>query len=243
MLPPYLSLLRLAWRQYLYRFDLVLYGHLFFTLPLVVIGTYYKQWFPIAETAQTLTDLWPNFFIQVGVDNAASILGGIVSVVIVMGMRRALQKQPTNFIVVLREAWPFYLPMILLALIELVLTVSGLGLFIIPGIVIAVLFTFTTSALAWHRLSVVQAIQHSIQLVRGQFFWVLLYVFQTQLLMGLAILVMTWNLPHTFYFDIFGAWMSMVCTSFLLVFITVMMNARETLMATTPATSSRPPSV
>ncbi len=229
MLPTYSTLLKLAWRQYVQYFDLILYGHLCFTLPAVAVVAYLKEWFPIQDEVVVLADLWPNFMIQLALDNAAAITTSVVGIVIVMGMRRALQAQSTHFTAVLKEAMPFYLPMMGLQLLSLILIIVGLGLFILPGMIISVVLTFAVPAMAWHRLSIIQAMRHSIQIVRGQFWRVFLYGVMVQLVVMAVILMVTWGLPVNFYFDIFATWLSAVCASFFLVFVTIMMNAAEAL--------------
>jgi hypothetical protein len=237
MLPPYSTLIRLTWRQYIGHFDVVLYGHILISLPLVLAATYVKGWFPLPADATTLTELWPNFWIQLGVDQVFGLLGSIVGIMIVLSLQHE-PVLPVKFSALCRQALPLYLPLILLNTLELIATAIGLSLFIVPGVLVAVSLTFATPAFIWHRFSIRKAIRYSWQLVRGQFLLVLFYVLMAQLLISGVILLVTWSLPTTFYFNVFASWISMMAASFYLVFVTVMMSATETLAQMIPQESS-----
>ncbi len=233
MLPPYSTLIRLTWRQYIGHFDTILYCHLLISLPLVLAASYIKEGFPLAASATTLAELWPNFWIQLGIDQAAGLIGGMAGIVILLSLKHE-PNSPTTINGLLKAALPFYFPLMLLNVLELVATMLGLAMVIVPGLLVAISLTFATPALIWHRLSIRQAIRYSWQLVRGQFLLVGFYVLLVQLLISGVILLVTWSLPTTFYFNVFATWISAIASSFYLVFVTVMMSATETLAELNP---------
>lgn len=229
MLPPYQTMASLAWRQYLAHFDIILYGHLLFSLPVLALAWYVKNWFPLPDSVEVIEHYWPNLPIQLAIDYGASFITSITVIMVIVAMQRTIKRQPTNVSAVVQAAWPLYPAVILLSVIEFMWTVSGLVVFIIPGILISVCLAFGIPALVWYRSSPWQAIQRSVKLVQSQFWVTTFYILLTQLLVSLVVLLITWGLPTTFWFNVFSAWLAAVCASYYTVFTVILFNLLATM--------------
>lgn len=227
MLPPYGTIVGLAWRQYLNRFDVILFSQTVFNLPILAVIWYIKQWYPLPEGNAQLTAYWPNLPVQLALDYGASVLTCITILMVVIAMRQAVKRQPVNVAYIFGAAVRLYPAAVVLSVIELVLTVLGLSLFIVPGLIVTILFAMLLPALAWYPISPRQAISKSIQLVRKHFWLNAFYILLTQLLVTLVVMLTTWGLPTTLWFNIFSAWVGAICASFYIVFVTILMTLNE----------------
>lgn len=227
MLPPYSTIASLAWRQYLNRFDVILFSQTLFNLPILAVVWYVKQWFPLPDTALTLQDYWPNLPIQLALDYGASIITCITIVMIVFAMRQAVKRQPVNLAYIFGAALRLYPAAIVLSILELILTVLGLSLFIVPGIIVTILLAMMLPALVWYQISPWQAMIRSIQYVRKHFWLNAFYILLTQLFVTLVVMLTTWGLPTTLWFNIFSAWLGAIGASFYIVFVTILMTLNE----------------
>lgn len=227
MLPPYGTIASLAWRQYLNRFDVILFSQTLFNLPILALVWYVKQWFPLPETATILQDYWPNLVIQLALDYGASIVTSITLVMIILAMQLAVKRQPTNLSYIFGAALRLYPVVVVLSLFELLLTVVGLSLFILPGILVTILLAMMVPAFIWYRITPGQAVVRSIQLVRRHFWLNAFYLLLTQLLVTMVVMLTTWGLPTSLWFNIFSAWVGAICASFYTVFATILMTLNE----------------
>ncbi len=222
MIPTYPIIARLAWRQFVARFDLILYGHLLFSLPLLVIGVFIKERFPLPAEAATLADFWPNLGIVFAVDYITTLLTIIVSLIIVLGIQETLQHKSTGFIQLVRAALPLYGSAIVVSLIELITTALGVSLFILPGIIASLLLSFAIVSVSWHKAGPIQAIKHSVRMVFQNFWIVGTYLILTQLLLSVILFAFAWGLPTGMAFTIFGSFVSTIIATYLVVFQTVL---------------------
>lgn len=220
MITPYGTIAGLAWRQYLNRFDVILLGHTVFSLPVLAVAWYFKQWFP-------LTAYWPNLAIHFGLDYIGSILTCITTIWLLLAMQSAVQRKPVRLGKLLRQALPLYPAAVLVSLLDLLATATGLAVLIIPGIMISVLLAFALPALIWYRLSPWQAMLRSIVLVRRHFWLTAFYILLTQFIVSLVVMITTWGLPTTMWFNIFSSWVGVICASFYTVFVTILMTLSE----------------
>lgn len=229
MLPPYQTMASLTWRQYLSHFDIILYGHIVFSLPVLILAWYLKGWFPLPDSVEVVEQFWPNLPMQLAIDYGASFLTCITVVMVIVAMQRAVKRQPAGFGSVLSEAWSLYPMVIVLSVIEFVWTLSGLAVLVIPGILISVCLAFAIPIFIWYRTSPWQAIQRSIRLVQSHFWVATFYILLTQLLVSLVVLLITWGLPTTFWFNVFSAWLAAICASYYTLFTVILLNMLETI--------------
>ncbi|HBY73909.1 MAG TPA: hypothetical protein DEG44_04435 [Candidatus Kerfeldbacteria bacterium] len=226
-LPPYGTIAGLAWRQFLNRFDIILFSQTLFNLPVLAVIWYVKQWYPLPETALTIQDYWPNLAIQLALDYGASVITSITVIMIVLAMQLAVKRQPTNFAYIFGAALRLYPWVVLLSLVELLLTVLGLSLFVLPGLLVTILFAMMVPAYVWYKLSPWQALLRSVQLVRKHFWMNAFYILLTQLLVTMVVMLTTWGLPTTLWFNIFSAWVGAICASFYTVYVTILMTLNQ----------------
>lgn len=235
MLPPYQTLASLAWRQYIGHFDIILYGHLLFSLPVLALAWYVKDWFPLPAAVVVIEQYWPNLPIQLAIDYGASFITSITTIMVIIAMQRTIKQQSTNLGAVVQAAWPLYPTVILLAVIEFMWTVSGLVVLIIPGILVSVCLAFVIPAFVWYRSSPWQAIKRSVNLVQSHFWVTAFYILLTQLLVSLVVLLITWGLPTTFWFNVFSAWLAAICASYYTVFTVILFNMLATMQTKQPS--------
>lgn len=104
--------------------------------------------------------------------NGASLLVTLSTYALVVGvmtvvLRRAVPARP----VVAREVWaevrPRLLPLLGLTVVVTVVTMVGLFLLVVPGIVAYVLLSLAVPALMWERGTVAEALKRSVSLVWG----------------------------------------------------------------------------
>ena len=108
MLPTYNTIASLAWRQYLNRFDVILFSQTVFNLPVLALVWYIKQWFPLPGGEVVLTAYWPNLPIQLALDYGAGIITSIAVIMIILAMQLAVKRQPINFAYIFGAALRLY---------------------------------------------------------------------------------------------------------------------------------------
>ncbi|MBU4315314.1 hypothetical protein KJ673_02815 [Patescibacteria group bacterium] len=71
------------------------------------------------------------------------------------------------------QSWKLIVPILLLGLINASLTIIGLLLLLIPGIIVSVMLTFSTTILVLENKGVIESIKESYKLVKGRFLQIL----------------------------------------------------------------------
>ena len=227
MLPPFWALAAIAWRQYILRFDAILFGHLLFTVPTVALAIYLKQPFPISEAASTLADIWPNGLIRLGIDYGASLLALPVVAIIVLRMKAGVEHHPLTLWASTRLALALLPALLAVRILETVASLIGFTLLIIPGLVVAAIFALVMPMIIWKGLSVMQAIAQVWKLIRGQLVWITIYLFAVQLLINMIMLLIVWGLPVNAWFDLFVGSVSAICVSYYTVFAVILLNTLD----------------
>ncbi|MFA6475391.1 MAG: hypothetical protein WCV88_04300 [Patescibacteria group bacterium] len=224
MFSAYSFLLVVTWKHYLNRFEIVLFSHLVFSLPVLCLITWLQGWFPIGDTINDLNQLWPNFYIQTGLSYVATTLTSITGIMLIVAMRQAINDQPTTFLVVLKKSLPYYLPVVGITVLETIITASGFVLLVIPGIILSILLTFWVTLYVWFDLTIIDAFKHGIRLIWNNFWRITLYLLLVQILLSSIVFLLTWSLPTNFIFDVFISFISALCASFYILFVTVLMT-------------------
>lgn len=75
------------------------------------------------------------------------------------------------------KSWTCIAPLLLLLLINLLITTAGFALLIIPGIILSIYLTFSTTILVLENASVIESIKRSFALVAGRFWQIFIRLF------------------------------------------------------------------
>jgi hypothetical protein len=111
-------------------------------------------------------DQWdPLFFVNAGLVVLASLLGMLVTVAVIVVTQRALRHEVTTVADALGVAVGFWPKVFVTSLVSLILIVAGTFLLFLPGIILAVLFVFSTYAVVLANRWGLKALGYSARLV------------------------------------------------------------------------------
>lgn len=111
-------------------------------------------------------DQWdPIFFVNAGLVAVASLLGMLVSVAVIIVTQRALRHEATPVGHALGLALPFWPKVLVTSVVSLIIIVGGTFLLILPGIVLAFLFLFSTYTVVLANRWGLKALGYSARLV------------------------------------------------------------------------------
>jgi len=244
-LPTYTQLFRLAWRQYLLRFDIILWSVMLFGLPWFILMDFTSPAFPtdpnlddisyvVAYLSQPLT--WINV--------AIGFLGDAVlvmsSLMIVATLFQTFQRKDVSWKEVFQMARHLYWKGLAVTVVVSVLTAIGFGFFIIPGVVIAVFLNFSLPALVWENTSVWGALRMSWSVVKSRWWVTFTYIVSTQLLVGLVTITLTSILPDSLGFRTVSLFFSAIVNSFSLVFYILLFTALYTVDLVSAPNATKP---
>lgn len=236
-LPTYTSLLALAWRQYRYRFDIILFANLLIALPVNVFidfttpQTTIQPGADIMMYVQTMVSD-PSYQIHLLVQLLGNVVFIVITLAIILAMKYNYYRKPKTIPALLRQAVQLY-PMALLASLGVaVAVVVGFIIFIIPGIVVSILLSFTLPALVWHRLSAAAALRYSWQVVWHEWWVVFSYSLTTEFMVSAIIILLIYFLPNTPGFTTVALTIASILQSFTVVFSVVLFNVCEKLQPT-----------
>lgn len=232
--PTYFELCRLAWRQYIARFDLILVLTLSIALPTHGIVSLALPEIPALSASTTVNDLWqvvttdPAIYEMLLWNALSSVLLLFFTTALLVVLRASYQRRSLRLSSILQTSGRFYVRVLLTSIMVGVLTGLGLLFFIIPGIVVGVYLSLALPVVVWENKSPVAALRRSITLVHGQARYIFLYILTTQLLLSLLIWVLISILPTTLPFEIFSLTVSSLITAFEICFETVLFTACAT---------------
>lgn len=219
--PAYRDILRLTWKQYILHFDVVLWANLLIALPVHAIVTVVLP-LQLGPTGDVSSLTWlnailvdPNFWFEVVLNFLGNLLLVYIEVMLVLLLRRMYQQQRAPWPYLWKEAATYYPRAVAISIITTVATMVGLGLLVLPGIVISVLLSLALPVLVWENVSVGQALRHSIQLVRGHWWQIGVLLLLTQLWLSVMVWLLLGSLPTQAAFTIFGLTVSSIMGSFL----------------------------
>lgn len=105
------------------------------------------------------------FFVNVGLVVVASLLSMLVGIAVILTTQRALRHETTSAGQALGLALPFWAKIFVTSLISLIIIVAGSFLLLLPGLVLAFLFFFSTYAVVLTHRWGLKALGYSARLV------------------------------------------------------------------------------
>ncbi|MFA5995620.1 MAG: hypothetical protein WCW27_05045 [Patescibacteria group bacterium] len=211
----YYRLLKLAWKQYRLRFDLILVCNLIAFLPIYLlldILSYFKHLNLNFDTVDDLLKIWQNpYFLGL---QLFTTVAGIWVVTCILLMVKANYHQQLPSVKTLLLSSKHYLPKILLlSFITGSLILLGFIFFIVPGIILWLLFSLSLPALIWHNSSIKQALTLSWRLGK-RYWWIILnYQIITLGLSALINLCLAALLPNVIGFTAIGSTLGQLALS------------------------------
>lgn len=231
-LPNLQIMLKLAWKNYLSRFDVILWVHVLVAFPVYLVVDASIPRTLLSETTYDLVDLpllllEPAYQFNVVVTLAANLVLIYVLVVIVLALKYSYRQQPVSFKQLLTSGFHWFPKAIITALVIGFLQMLGLVFLIIPGVILSIILTITIPALIWYDLSPVQAVRKTWKLVRPNFWMALAYIMIAQIIVSGAAMLIILVIPDAFGFYGIGLTISAIFQSYLFVFATVLMTSLE----------------
>lgn len=238
-IPPFSMLMRIAWRNYTRRFDIILYANLAVLLPINIAldltsprHLYATELTidadPLAlfsQIASLLSDslYTTNLLLQL----LSSFLMMYVVTAIVITMKRIYDRKPIINSEVLREAMRFFPRVFAVTILTKLLVGLGFIMFIIPGIVVSIFLSFAIQAMIWHNLKPWTAIVRSYRAVRQNWWNVFFNLLTVNLIVTSIILVTIIFIPDTLGFKTIGLTIVTIISSFIPLFSTVLFAALD----------------
>jgi hypothetical protein len=136
--------------------------------------------------------------IYLGLTALSFILGLWVSIVLVRLISHALEQQPVNFSQLKTEAWRDTVPYLWVMVLVNFFVLLGLVLFIVPGILMAIWFSFASYIFILEGTRGMAAIRQSKALVKGKFWAVVWRFFVPNFIFGLFMVVLI-GVPYLLY--------------------------------------------
>ncbi len=232
IIPPYSMLLRISWRHYIQRFDVILLANLIVALPInLVIDLTLPRYLQTVELA-TVEDIVnlvtnPDYILNTSLQFFANLLTVFVVIAMTLSIKQMYQKKIKFASQTIKQALS-YLPVAFLAsFIINALTLIGIAALIIPGIIVALFLNFTVPAMVWHKLPLMKAFKYSIQTVKKNWWAVFSYLVLVNLLVSIVALVVMTIIPDSTGFTTAGLTISSIATSFTAVFSVVLFAALD----------------
>lgn len=230
-LPSYGQLLSTTWKHYVSRFDVVLASNLVIALPIHIALTLISpQPIKIADSTtfveavdQIVFD--PSIWFLVVMNMVSNLIIILVEVVLVALLFSMFKGQETKWTALWKIATRCYPAALVIGVVAIAATFLGLVLFIVPGVVVAVLFSLALPALVWENLKPIAALKRSVQIVRTRFWRIAGVVLLTQFWLGLLVWIFIGALPNTMPFTIFGLTVASIISSFQTIFHVVLYTA------------------
>ncbi len=239
-LPQYVMLLRITWKNYLQRFDVILIVNLLVALPINVLldlttpRHLYDSELPIPTQdpiafLNAFTDLIldPTYLANIVIQLLASFIMVYVVVAVIVSMKNMYLRKPQPVSIVLRQAAELYPRALVVSVIISVLTAIGFFFFIVPGIIIGLVFSLALPALVWHDMSSLKALKYSIQTIRRNWLYALSYLILTSFIVSSVLFMIITVVPDTFGFTTAGLTIISIFSSFITVFEVVLFTALD----------------
>lgn len=232
-LPPYFQLLRLAWRQYVLRFDIVLWSILLFGLPWFILIDLTSPDFPTDPNLDTASYLMQYFsqpatWLNVGIQLLADTTLIFSSVMIIVALFQTFQRKAATWKEVLHLSRQYYWRALVVSILVGIVTVIGFGAFILPGVVFAIFLSLALPVLVWHNSTVWAAIRGSWLLVKPHWWTVFSYIVMTELIVNIICTVIVSVLPDSLGFRTVGFLLSTIVNAFAILFHVLLFTALDT---------------
>lgn len=237
----YVRLLKLAWKQYRLRFDIILFSHLCVTLPLSLVVDAFSYWQVIDLNVVTLTEfllIWKNPWF-IGLQALATIANLWIAVCVMLMVKANYQQALPTFKTITQQSWQYFPRIILTSLIVNGLTLLGFGLLVLPGIIIWFGLSLTLPALIWNNLQPWPAMQLSWKIAKRYWWIVPGYIFITTLLMAVLSILLALCIPATVGFMALGSTITAIVQSYNTIVVMVLFVLLEEVETSTQ--SSVPP--
>ncbi len=181
----YLRLLKLTWKQYRLRFDIILFSHLWISLPINIIIDALVYWKIIDLALVNVTDLitlWKNpWFIAIQCISAISQVW--INLCCMLMVKANYQQQVPDLKTIIQTSKHYFIHFFITSCLILLGSVIGFGLFILPGLIIWLGSSLALPALIWKNLTPWQAIVQSFKTTK-RYWWIAPgYVLITQLML------------------------------------------------------------
>ncbi len=237
--PPFSMLMRIAWRNYTRRFDVILYANLLIILPINIAldltsprHLYTTQLTTVSDPFILLTQLAALFSDSLYVTNlllqiVSSFLLMYVVTAIVLMLKRIYDRKLIVTSEVLQEAMRFFPRVFVVTLLTKILVGLAFFAFIIPGIIVSIFLSFAVPALVWHDMKPWAAIVKSYQAVRKNWWSVFFNLLTVNLIITSIILITIIFIPDTLGFKTIGLTIATIISSFVPLFSTVLFAALD----------------
>lgn len=232
-IPNYRDLIYLTWKQYVFRFDVVLLTNLLVALPVHVVVTLVSptsvaltEQLPFTEwLAQAASD--PGFWLAMALNIVSNIMFVYIEVVLILLLRGLYYHRTVKITNTWFVALWYYPAAVMVTIITLLATLFGLLAFVVPGIVIGVGLSLALPVLVWEKVTPWQAIRRSFHLViRSPQRWrIFSAILLTQMWLSLAIWLLVSALPPTPAFTIFGLTVASILTGLQTMFHVIVYTA------------------
>lgn len=220
----YLRLLKLSWKQYRLRFDVILFSHLCFILPLNIAFDLAQHFQLVTISVGTIGDvlkLWQNPWF-LGIQLLSTVANLWISVCVMLTIKTNYQQELPSFAEIIRRSWKYF-PRVLIATVLInVFALLGLSLFVIPGLIVWFACSLSLPALIWKDLSPLKAIQLSWKTVK-RYWWIAPgYIFITLLILVTIGIVITSLIPSSLGFSAASTTIAGIIQSFVTIVVMVL---------------------
>lgn len=238
-LPHFSMLMRIAWRNYTRRFDIILYANLVALLPINIAldltsprHLYATELSNPTDPAALFGQIISLFSDSLYVTNVllqivSTFLMMYVVTAIVISMKRVYDRKPIIVSEVLGESLRFFPRVLVVTVLTKLIVGLGFVAFIIPGIIASVLLSFAIPALVWHNLKPWESIVRSYRAARQNWWNVLYYLLFVNLIVTAIILVSIIFIPDMPGFKTISLTIANIISSYIPLFATVLFAALD----------------
>ncbi len=148
-----------------------------------------------------------------------SIVSIFLNLSIIYVLNNDTKKKPINFTKALRGGWNFYGKGLLLGLLLFIFLIPLYSLFIIPGIIFQIYWTFAFYVLVAEKTSAMDAIKKSYKLVNRRWWKTLIFV------LGISVITSVINSLFTISSYMFSVFLKSAVSTFTGIFLLVFLNS------------------
>lgn len=244
ILPTYMRLLQLAWKQYIVRFDVILWANVLIATPLyflvdwsmprallensdILQSTSLVDWFARAD-ALTAIVMQPEFLSHLAIQFVVKLCLVYIVCVIVIMLKHHFYQQPWTREQLFEEALAVFPRAIFAAIITQVMIGVGYFIFVIPGLILEIVLSLAVPMLIWYDLSPVRAIVRSLQVGFRNWWFVFSYIILTQLLVEATSAIVIAAMPDQLGFVTIGLTITNIFASFTTIFLVLLITVMDT---------------
>lgn len=229
--PSYRDLIYLTWKQYLVRFDVILWANLAIALPVHLLATIVTPaQLGIAEPVDFTT--WfnsiitdHNFWFVLLLNVLGNFIFILIELMVIVMLRATYHQRVTSWRYLWQQAVQYYPRAFCISAMTIVLTLIGFGLFVIPGIIVGALLSLGLPVVVWENVSPWQALRRSVQLVWPRWWKIFFVLLLTELWLSVFVWLLLSVLPMTWPFTVFGLTVASIISSFQIILRVILYTA------------------